>query len=336
VEKRYSQTEKESLAIVWGCEHFSRYLLGVDFDLVTDHRPLERIYSPTSRPSARIERWVLRLQPYTFRVIYRPGKANIADALSRLLPQNEGKSVARGEDLEDYVNWVAEHSVPVTLTLQKMEEESAKDPYLQEVKRAIQTSDYRKLDKKTLSMMDELTCLGDLILRGTRIMVPRTLQKQILDLAHERHQGIVRTKQRLRTKVYWPTMCQEVEETCKTCFGCTLVRQPQPPTPLQPRPMPNGPWKEVSVDLMDVEAGYHLLVVTDGYSRYMDIEIMKSTTTTTKVIRSLQRIFAAHGIPEIVRSDNGPQFISEELLTKELQNTGHKETVELKDRTGHC
>jgi hypothetical protein len=56
VEKRYSQTEKESLAIVWGCEHFSRYLLGVDFDLITDHRPLERIYSPTSRPSARIER----------------------------------------------------------------------------------------------------------------------------------------------------------------------------------------------------------------------------------------------------------------------------------------
>jgi hypothetical protein len=44
----------------------------------------------------------------------------------------------------------------------------------------------------------------------------------------------------------------------------------------------------------------------------MDIEIMKSTTTT-KVIRSLQRIFATHGIPEIVRSDNGPQFVSEEM-----------------------
>ena len=67
VEKRYSQTEKEALAIVWACERFHVYLYGIEFKLYTDQKPLETIYSSRSRPCARIERWILRLQPYKFK-----------------------------------------------------------------------------------------------------------------------------------------------------------------------------------------------------------------------------------------------------------------------------
>ncbi|CAC5409522.1 unnamed protein product [Mytilus coruscus] len=61
VEQRYSQTEREALAVVWGCERFHLYLYGKEFILVTDHKPLEVIYSPKSKPPARIERWAMRL-----------------------------------------------------------------------------------------------------------------------------------------------------------------------------------------------------------------------------------------------------------------------------------
>ena len=44
VERRYSQTEKEALGIVWACERFQVYLYGVDFELWMDHKPLEFIY----------------------------------------------------------------------------------------------------------------------------------------------------------------------------------------------------------------------------------------------------------------------------------------------------
>ena len=65
VERRYSQTEKEALSIVWAIEHFHLYLYGHLFTLETDHKPLEMIYGrANSKPCARIERWVLRLQPY--------------------------------------------------------------------------------------------------------------------------------------------------------------------------------------------------------------------------------------------------------------------------------
>ena len=79
-ERRYSQTEKEPLAIVWGIEHFHMYLYGAPFTLYTDHKSLALIYAnPVSKPPARIERWLLRLQQYDFDVVYKAGKDNPAD-----------------------------------------------------------------------------------------------------------------------------------------------------------------------------------------------------------------------------------------------------------------
>lgn len=61
VEQKYSHTEKEALAVVWGCERFHMYLIGTKFELFSDHKALEVIFTPTSKPPARIERWALRL-----------------------------------------------------------------------------------------------------------------------------------------------------------------------------------------------------------------------------------------------------------------------------------
>lgn len=55
-EQRYCQTEKEALALVWAVERFATYLIGRRFELETDHKPLETIFGPASRPCPRIER----------------------------------------------------------------------------------------------------------------------------------------------------------------------------------------------------------------------------------------------------------------------------------------
>ena len=73
VEKRYSKTAKEALGIVGACERLHMYLYGTDFEILTDYKPLQVIYSKKLQPSARVNRWVLRLQPYRFTVRHIPG-----------------------------------------------------------------------------------------------------------------------------------------------------------------------------------------------------------------------------------------------------------------------
>ncbi len=84
-ETRYSTIEKECLAIKWSLESLRYYLLGREFDLETDHRALTWIHTMKYH-NARITRWYLALQPYSFKVRHRPGKLNlVADYLSRYL-----------------------------------------------------------------------------------------------------------------------------------------------------------------------------------------------------------------------------------------------------------
>jgi hypothetical protein len=85
VERRYSQTEKEALGLDWACERFHVFLFGKTFVLLTDHKPLEFIFSAKSKPCARVERWVLRMQSYNYVVRHIPGAKLIADPLSGLL-----------------------------------------------------------------------------------------------------------------------------------------------------------------------------------------------------------------------------------------------------------
>ena len=72
------------MELVFSIKHFRPYLFGRKFYVITDHRPL--VWMQTHKdPNSRIMRWRLTLAEYDFEVIYRPGKTNVADALSRNL-----------------------------------------------------------------------------------------------------------------------------------------------------------------------------------------------------------------------------------------------------------
>lgn len=86
VERPYSQIERETLAIIWGCTYLLPYVppIGTHFKVVTDHKPLLSIFnSPTSQTSARIENWRLKLQSSNFDELCSRGAPNPADSISR-------------------------------------------------------------------------------------------------------------------------------------------------------------------------------------------------------------------------------------------------------------
>lgn len=81
---RYSVIERELLAIILCIEYFHYYLVGREFLIVTDHRPLTYLFS-TKNISARLHRWRYLIMSYQFKIIYKSGKSNVvADALSRI------------------------------------------------------------------------------------------------------------------------------------------------------------------------------------------------------------------------------------------------------------
>jgi len=160
------------------------------------------------------------------------------------------------------------------------------------------------------SVKDELTIHNGLLLRGNRIVIPSSLQEDILQKLHEGHQGIVKTQLRARTSVWWPGVTKQIQcfiQKCKTC--CKSF--PTQTEPLIPTELPNHPWQKLGSDLFEYKGAVYILVV-DYFSRY--VEILKlSTTTSASIIVALKTIFSRHGIPETLVTDNGPQYSSEEF-----------------------
>ena len=84
-QQNYAQIEKETLAVVFGCEKFHQFVYGRTVEVETDHRPLQSIFNkPLHQAPARLQRFLLQLQKYDLQVTYKPGKyLYVADTLSR-------------------------------------------------------------------------------------------------------------------------------------------------------------------------------------------------------------------------------------------------------------
>lgn len=306
-EKRYCQTEKEALALVWAVEHFKIYLLGKDFELISDHKPLETIFGRTSKPCARIERWVLRLQAYRYKVIYRPGKSNIADTIYRLCKTSSSEPF----DSENYINQIVSYSRPIAVPLSEIKGCSARDEEILKVKEGVFNNNWHESINNFKIIQNELCFNGDILLRGTRIVIPHNLRKQVLEAAHEGHPGIVAMKSRLRTKVWWPRIDKDTERLVKACRGCTLVSNPTLPHPMKRRALPAEPWVDVAMDFLGpLPSRDYLLILVDYYSRYKEIKVMRSITSLD-TIKVLKEIFSRLGYPATLTCDNGNQFTSE-------------------------
>ena len=120
----------------------------------------------------------------------------------------------------------------------------------------------------------------------------------------------IKASRRANSSVWWPRMSDHITKMVKSCPGCTK-NSFQNCEPMIASSLPNYPRQIIGTDLFQHKDTTYLLVV-DYFSRYP--KIAKLTDTTSKgVIAALRPMFARHGIPEVVRSDNGPQYVSQEM-----------------------
>eukprot|EP00111_Clytia_hemisphaerica_P010127 TCONS_00029605-protein len=329
VESRYSQTEREALAVMWACEHYHYYLYDRLFTVETDHKPLlSLLTSKAKRPTPRIQRWLLRLQAYHYTMSYIPGKLNAADILSR----SPIKTADQENPADHHIATITRQAVPESLSITEIAKETATDPTLSTVVNSVIRDNWSNNPDITpfRKIRDQLSVFNGILLKNNQIVIPQSLQRKILDIAHQGHQGIVRTKLYLRDHVWWPKINQHVEDLVKQCHACQIViPKHSKAEPLKPTPLPEEPWQQLGIDLKGPLPDQNtLLVILDYHSRYPIVHVLNKDTTSDRIIEKLMSTFAIFGYPESIVTDNGPQFIAsnfEEFLKS--RNINHRKVL---------
>ena len=315
-EKKYSQLDKEGLAIVFGVKRFHQYLVGRHFTILSDHKPLQHLFQESrgvpTLASARIQRWALILGAYNYSIQYKPGPDHTnADVLSRLpLPESATDIPTPGETTL-VLNML--ESLPVTS--REIRRWTDRDPVLSRVRLLLQKG-WKYSSEPALKPYQhrhtELSLLDGCVLWGTRVVVPPPGRDRILCQLHEGHPGISRMKSLARSFVWWPGLDKALEDKVKACEHCQHSQHLPVMAPIQPWEWPERPWSRLHVDYAGPLRGHMFLVVVDAHSKWMEVRPVKSATSTA-TISQLRAIFATHGIPELLVSDNGSAFTSSEF-----------------------
>ncbi|UYV79717.1 K02A2.6-like [Cordylochernes scorpioides] len=314
-EVKYSQTEKEALAIVFATSKLRQYLFGRKFVLKSDHKALttvfgnKRLLPPLI--ANRLHRWALELSNFDFDIRYTNKDTMLcADAFSRL-PLEE---INLWEDNIDLVTHDISFLNVTPLDHLIIEEETNKDPVLNKLKEyLLEDPQLAKKDetmKPFLSKLENFSVLQGCIFVDSRAVIPSTCQDQMLKLLHQSHIGINRMKSLARSSVWWPKMDSQIEEFVKECSPC-MHHQTAPPAENTPWPRTNQPWQRVHVDHFYFRGDCYLLVV-DANSNWIEVFPVRGTTSQEN-IKLLRECFARYGLPQCLVSDNGPPFNSIEF-----------------------
>ena len=326
-EQAYAQIEKELLAIVFATKKFHHLLYGrTDIIIETDHLPLLSIKEkPLGQVPMRLQKMLLKLQPYDFKLVSKSSKEiPVADCLSRL-PLKDCHYPGLVDDIQQFnvcATEIASVSAFSSPKLEQLKESTKADNDLQNLSTLIiegwpnERHQLPKEMKPYWDFRDELTVYDGIVFKGERVVIPKAMQSEILHLIHYSHQGLVKSKQLARDIVFWKGMNMQIEDLISKCTTCQTYRNNQQKEPMMATDLPNLPWEFASSDLF-VFDDVHYIVTTDHYSGYIEVEELPDQTAFS-VIKALKQVFSTHGIPHILYHDPGTQFTSTEF--KEFSN----------------
>jgi hypothetical protein len=343
-QRKYSATERECLAVRLAIAHFREYLGPVtNFVVVTDHAALLHVLEMKD-PSSRIARWQMYFQGYNFTVEHRRGRDHLdADALSRspqLMPVN---TVLPDLDSE----------LP---TLDTIREAQMSDRVLQGFITFLEGQPLSGIPddiRSLLVALDDFAAIDGILYhlprkarpkkqRQLQLVIPREFRLQVLRMCHDNptsgHLGVAPTYDRLALRYWWTNMYADTLAYCRTCPRCaSRNRAPVKNTSgLVTHTTPERPFATVGIDLVGplpvTPAGYgYLLVCVDYFSRWPVVIPLKDATAPSVAEALIQHVFLVYGAPEVLLSDQGPQFTSELLeclnqlfITRHVFSSGYR------------
>ena len=214
METRYANIERELLAIVFACQHFSTYLLGRSFVAESDHKPLEMIAMKNlANVPPHLQRMLLELQKYDVTIKYRSGKEmQLANTLSRC-PARASQEIK----LDMRVDYIAF----MKPWIEKLKDSTQRDPILATVYQLTQQGwlhqrrHVPRLARRYWDFRDELSTDDGMLLKGPRLIIPGELQEEYLSRLHEGHLSASKVQENAKQHMYWTGIDVDIEDYTK-------------------------------------------------------------------------------------------------------------------------
>jgi len=310
-EQRYSNIEREALAIVWACHRLRNLLLGKHFSLVTDHQPLLKIYGKFPLPkvaSSRLVRWATLLQPFDFDIEYKSGASiPYADALTRLKFESD-----KANEIDVVINDISSDTVTFEI-VEAVKSSILSDRLAQDIIKRIKSSNWSnvRLDELPFKRAnDKLTIRDGIIWMNQRCYLPPTLRKDAFQVAHEMHTGLESTFSRLKQSVWWPKMRRDLNSWIRQCPACNQIRPCVKKTPGSWQK--EEPFSRVHADWFYVQGVGTMLTFVDSASGWIEVT-RPMVRSTQNVIEALSILSCRFGVPHKFVTDNALEFISKDL-----------------------
>jgi hypothetical protein len=152
-----------------------------------------------------------------------------------------------------------------------------------------------------------MSIMDGIIYHGLQAVVPFSMQKEMLQKVHAAHMGADSNIRMCKDIIFWPGMQAAIRDSCSTCGKCAQFAAENSREPMKMQPIPEYPWQFVSQDLFHYKQDEYLVTV-DHYSDFIEVDKLDNTRSNT-VIEKSKAQFARHGIPEVLLTDNGPQYM---------------------------
>ena len=320
VQRRWATIEKEAYAVVYALQKLRPYLLGAEFVVYTDHKPLKSLFTREMN-NTKIQRWSVLLAEYGATIEYRKGKNNIrADMLSRITSSSMTEPlpiavITRSmadpvDEALDHVGTAARYGLsPSAVRAAQLEE----FPTLIEEAIYDEDSDYTYTEKVLRS--ERLPYKGAEWME--RIVLPTEFHQRVIKQAHTMsgHSGTIKTMKRLQEDFVWEGMRRGVRHFVSACGICQAYHTRRPRTTMQEVEIPPTPMQHVGVDFVgpfveDPVGCKYLFTVIDYTSGWAEAFRTQGTTTGEVIDTLVQEFFPRHGVPRILVADNASCFTS--------------------------
>ena len=157
---------------------------------------------------------------------------------------------------------------------------------------------------------DELSVQNGIICKGTQVMVPQSVHKEMLRKIHANHFGAESNIRMAHKVLFWPGMRKSIQDMCDACGTCAQYGTTPSKKPMRSLPIPTRPWQIVSQDICELHNQSYLVTVCH-FPDWTEVDQL-GDTLSSMVINKTKAQFARYGVPAICHTDNGPQFISEQ------------------------